>query len=219
MHDEPQTAVGNTKDGDSEIAGVEPEAPITKPLRPDHDVSGFVLPSVAKKTNVKDFLVEQASILDKAQYCRVFVWENPDNPKQIWGFYSLSASALAVAAMKPGHKHKAWEEKKQIPMALLGYMGRHNDDRLKSVGPGLIHDAAKRVAKANKELACWGIWLTAHNEKLVEWYQKQNFDRAVPVGKGQTVTFLMYAPLASLLKPGQAATLFVTSETKTVPGT
>jgi hypothetical protein len=60
----------------------------------------------------------------QANYCRVFVLPNPNDPTEIWGFYTLSPSGIA-------RKHATGSDQKRlpgglpIPLVLIGFMGRH----------------------------------------------------------------------------------------------
>lgn len=199
MHDEAQAAVGGTAAGHQENAGVEPQEVKTVPLRPDHDVAAFVLPKSATDQACREFLVHQASDFVTRRCSCVFVFENPKKPTQIWGFYSLSASLVEVQIIDPKFNALVMGLPKKIPMALLGYMGRHDDVELKDLGSGLLNDAALRVSIAAQHLGIWGIWLNAHNDDLVGWYERNNFSRALPVKANQKPSKQMYAPLASLL--------------------
>ncbi len=194
MHDEPKGADGSAQGGNQANTGIAPEDPLsTIPLSADHDVSGFLC---TRSNNVKEFLTKTATNWVLARCSRVFIFPNPDNPKQIWGYYSLSASVIAPAALGPGHAGKL--PRILTPMALLGYMGRH-DEAPKGLGAGLVHDAALRVSRAGEHLGIWGIWLNAETEGLIKWYERLGFARAIPKNPADPPSKQMYAPLEALL--------------------
>ncbi len=199
MHDETEGADGSSQGGGTATSGIARKARlVTVPLCPDHDVSGFLC---KKSTNVAEFLHKRAADWQQRKLCRVFVVSNPQNPKQIWGYYSLSASAIILKQMDA--KHTEGFPSIKIPMAHIGFMGRHDDDSLKGIGPALVYDAAIRVARSSEDVGAWGIWLHAENEELVKWYGTLGFERVLPDPKqkaGEAPPRAMYGQTEAILK-------------------
>lgn len=127
---------------------------------------------------------------------KIFVLESPEDKTKILGYYCLAA----------GQIERDWlsnRQAKQIPrdiapMALLGFMGKH-DGAVRGTGEILLADAAIRVS--NSDLGVWGMMLHAENERLAIWYGERGFKTAPPDKVGEKNKLLMYAPLASLLPP------------------
>lgn len=199
MHGEPQGADGGVQGGAQQAAGTAGKEPVVSVLlRGDHDVASF---DCKKSSNVNRFLKKQAADWQKARLCRVFVVENPQNTKQIWGYYTLCSHVIVTAQMDERHI-KGFPPK--VPMAHLGFMGRHYDAALKGIGPGLLLDMALRVSRARDDMDAWGIWLNAETEALVAWYTKMGFERVVPdprkAAAGEPPPKAMYVQLETLLK-------------------
>lgn len=209
MHEEEEHNGVVTQGEGAEGAGVAEQQEVgiaTVPLRPDHNVAGFVLPKSAQGTQVRDFLVQHADTAVQDRYSRVFVLENPEDRTQIWAYYSLAASSVVVDIIEPaqrGVQLRKLQRQHRVPMALLGFMGRHDDKYLggQDFGAYLLYDAALRVQRAAEDLGIWGIWLNAHNEKLVGYYQWCRFSRAFPIKTGAAPSLQMYASLETLLAP------------------
>ena len=125
------------------------------------------------------FFAKECLELLPANYCRVFVYENPDDPAEIWGFYTLSASQIARAATT-GSEQKRIPGGLPVPMVRIGFMGR-SDRAPAGLGSALIVDAARRVSRV-KDIAVWGLCLDAdggpENAPLWRWYLRNGFTPA-----------------------------------------
>ncbi len=126
-------------------------------------------------------------------YSKVFVWPNPEDPTDVWGYYTLSASTVARADLINRHERKA-PKGLPVPVALIGYMGR-SESAVRGLGAVLIHDAALRVSR-NVDIATWGLALEPEVEGLVPWYTGLGF-----VAAKQRERF-MYGPLSAFLSEG-----------------
>jgi|SRR6266853_1758730 len=199
MHGDPEGADSGVQGGIQQAPGdTKKDRVVTVLLRDDHDVAGF---DCRRSSKVNRFLKKQAADWQRARLCRVFIVENPQSPKQIWAYYTLCSSVIVTAQMDVKYT-KGFPPK--IPMAHLGYMGRHNDPAIKGAGPGLLLDMALRVVRAREDLDVWGIWLNAESEGLVKWYTKMGFERVVPdprkTAAGEPPPKAMYVQPETLLK-------------------
>lgn len=172
----------------------------TVPLNDNHRCADFVC---SKSERVTGFFSRERHVLVPNNYCRVFILPNPDDPTHIWGFYTLSPSALA-RSMARNREQRSIPGGLPIPMILIGFMGR-SDDSPKGLGESLIVDAARRVHR-NSDIAAWGLMLDAEggpqNEKLWAWYQEQKFQPVKPDPKtdpGKPASGVMYAALPWLI--------------------
>ncbi len=131
-----------------------------------------------------------------ANYCRVFVYENPNDSAEIWGFYTLSASQIARASTT-GSEQKRIPGGLPVPMVRIGFMGR-SDCAPCGLGSALIVDAARRVERV-RDIAVWGLCLDAdggpENSALWRWYLKQGFTPA----KAAEYPSLMYGALKKFI--------------------
>jgi hypothetical protein len=122
----------------------------------------------------------------------VFVFPNPDDPTEIWGYYTLSPTELARGEIS-GSQQKKVPKGIPVPLQRIGFMGRH-DDAPRGLGAGLVYDAALRVYR---EGTGWGLTLDVEggigNSKLAGWYEGVGFTHA------KTRSGVMYAPLQRFL--------------------
>ena len=178
MHEGP----GGADRGESAWGNVAPElvrqqeALATVPLSACHRTADFVC---GKSTRVATFFRDECPHLIRHNYCRVFILPCPDDPSEVWGFYTISPSLLFRGAAT-GSDQKRVPKGLPIPMALIGFMGRHDSAPL-GLGAGLIVDAARRIFRSH-DFAAWGLMLDSEggltNKKLWDWYIAQGFTPA-----------------------------------------
>jgi hypothetical protein len=168
MHDDTDKTNGADAKRGSGNAGVQQEVPlITFTLRDSHRKEDF---RTQKSSEVERFLKEQALDQVRRNICGVFIWENPADRNEVWGYYSLSAMQIFREQMS--NKHRSSLRRKTAPMALLGYMGRTDSLEKGKYGSWLVQDAARRAIKAREYLGIWGLMLEAENLELAEWYER-----------------------------------------------
>src|SRR5712671_5926147 len=169
------------------------EALATVRLSACHRTADFVC---AKSARVGAFFNNDCLHLIDHNYCRVFVLPNPDDPSEIWGFYTISPSLLSRGAAT-GSDQKRVPKGLPIPMALIGFMGRH-DGAPRGLGEALVVDAARRIFRSG-DFAAWGLMLDAEggktNKKLWDWYIAQGLTPANDAGRPTA----MYGPLKKIL--------------------
>jgi hypothetical protein len=190
MHEQPAGAdPGADPGGGTPPLPAEEEPLSTVPLAYFHRVADF---RCKRSERINAFLVREAPEWVRLRYCRVFVLSNPDDPTEIWGYYTLSPTDLARAEAIGSHQKKL-PGGIPIPLQRIGFMGRH-DDAPRGIGAGLIFDAARRVYR---EGTGWGLTLDSEggpsNPKLMAWYEGVGFARA------RTQAGVMYAPLQRFL--------------------
>jgi hypothetical protein len=180
--------------GGGHIVGSLPaeEKPLaTVALGAEHQTASF---KCSRSARVQGFFTHEWPELQKRNYCKVFVLENPSDPNLIWGYYTLSSAVLQKSNLSNS------DEKRgplgfHAPMVRIGFMGR-DDTAEKGVGKILVVDAARRAARIT-DLGIWGIVLEPEggkdtNPKLWNWYRSMQFTEA----RG---TPSMYAPLQKLI--------------------
>jgi len=144
---------------------------------------------------VEAFLRDECSDLVEKNYCRVFVWPDPEDRSRILGYYSLSACLVARAELNNRFQRRA-PKGIPVPMALIGYMGK-TEGATQGLGPLLIQDAAKRVARIT-DIGIWGLCLDAENQKLAEWYEEK-----IGFTPARAKALFLYGPLQTFLVPSQ----------------
>src|SRR5579872_5415995 len=141
MHEEPEGTVVDALEGGGPAEKAAQPLVIVR-LNPSHNVTAF---QCERSPKVCSFLKEQAYKWVAENYCRVFVAVEPSDPTRIVGYYSLSPLLLSRNEMQGKFKRTA--RMRDIPLALIGYMGKH-DGTPSGIGAALVIDAAKRVRGA-----------------------------------------------------------------------
>jgi hypothetical protein len=178
---------GGTDRGQSAGSGIaaaivqQQEALATVRLSSCHRTADFVC---AKSARVCAFFKDECPHFIEHNYCRVFILPNPDDPTEVWGFYTISPSLLFRGAATNSDQRRV-PKGLPIPMALIGFMGRH-DGAPSGLGEALVVDAARRIYRSN-DFAAWGLMLDSEggkeNKKLWDWYIAQGFTPANDTGR------------------------------------
>lgn len=199
MHEEPGPADSGQSAGGAVVADALQQEPLaTVLLNATHRTADFVC---AKSERVGEFFAKECPELVASNYCRVCILPNPNDPTEVWGYYSLSPSLLFRGAAT-GSDQKRVPKGLPIPMALIGFMGRH-DGAPQGLGEALIVDAARRIHRS-QDFAAWGLMLDSEggpeNAKLWAWYIAQGFTPA----KDSQRPAVMYGALKKFLPELQA---------------
>lgn len=96
------------------------------------------------------------------------------DPKNIVGFYSLSAFTIALDAL-PEALSTRLPRYDQIPAALIGRLARSVLARGKGIGELLVADAIKRVLAAGEALGIYAMVVDAKNDGASRFYQSLGF--------------------------------------------
>jgi hypothetical protein len=169
-------------------------------LGPEHRVLEF---KCERSERVQHFIRARAAEDVQKNICKVFVFPNPEDPGQIWGYYTLSAEVIARKIMSSRYRGKLGRDK--APMALLGYMGRSDGLEPGKYGAWLIQDAARRALLIREHIGIWGLMLDAEKPELMSWYEKRGFLRPPEERVDPERKTLMYAPLEKFLPELSAA--------------
>jgi hypothetical protein len=179
-------------------AVIQVERPESVLLDQLHRIADF---RCSKSERINRFFAHDCQRLLAFNYCRVFILPNPDDPTEVWGYYTLSPSLLSQKRTTRSDQNRTIGGY-SIPMVLIGYMGKH-DGAPKGFGKSILVDAARRVYWIG-DLAAWGIMLDSEggpdNKKLWEWYQQQGFKIAKPeTDKENPDRGVLYAALKQLI--------------------
>lgn len=140
-----------------------------QPLGLDADRAAFSCGEAA----LDDYLQRHASQDVKRGVARVFVACPVEQPKQIRGFYTLSAASVAAQTLP-----QAWRKKLPRypePVALLGRLAVSQQAQGVGLGGILLADACKRVAAASQTLAVAAIVVDAKTERAAAFYRHFGF--------------------------------------------
>ena len=118
------------------------------------------------------WLVQHAQQMQQRRYSRVFVWTEVDAPRDVVGFFSLSATMVRREDLQ---SREARSELRQIPAFLLGKVAL--DRRLQGQGLAkiLIADAIRIAAKASESVAARLLVVDAIDETAARIYQHCGF--------------------------------------------
>lgn len=144
---------------------------IIAPLIPAHDRSSF-------QCNVEAldrYLKTQARQDIKRQISRVFVATQPDNPKKVIGYYTLSALSIELSQFPETLARKL--PKHPIPAALIGRLAVSTFAQGKGVGKMLLTDAIKRALAVGDQIAIYAMVVDAINENAKKFYEQFGFMR------------------------------------------
>ena len=198
MHQKPSTSDASSPGGSgtaAQSAAVEPlETILLDPGR--HRINDF---QCARSERCAGFFARDMTRLVRAAYTRVFVYENPDDRDQIWGYYTLSAASIRHSDLTRSQQRQV-PGSIPVPVTRIGFLAR--DDRAPAtLGAGLLVDAARRVFRSDV-MTAWGFILEpeggSENASLWGWYKdKMGF---TPIRDEQGVeTGSMYCPLGRLI--------------------
>jgi hypothetical protein len=144
--------------------------------------------------------------LIKPGYTKAFIYENPADRDQIWGYYTLSPASIRFTDLTKSQQREV-PGSIPVPVARIGFLAR--DDRApQSLGAGLLVDAARRLLRSDT-MTAWGIILEPDggpaNAKLWGWYKdKMGFTPIANEEEGKDPRS-MYCPLKRLIPEEWAA--------------
>jgi len=111
-------------------------------------------------------------------FATTFVLVDSEQPRQLLGYYSLSAAQLAFEQLEP-------EERKglpnyPIPAVRIGRLATAVNVRGQRLGELLLQNAVKRILMARATLGVYAIVVDAKDEAAEAFYRKYGFRRCDP---------------------------------------
>ena len=143
-------------------------APVIEPLGEQHDRAAFSCGERALDTYIR----RQAGQDVRRGVCRVFV-ATLDDPAQIAGFYSLSATAVEARTLPSELARKL--PKHPLPAALIGRLAVDQRHRGRGLGKYLLMDALTRSLSASASIGIYAVVVDALDERAQAFYAKFGF--------------------------------------------
>lgn len=142
---------------------------IITPLGKQHDRKSFD----CGEPSLNQYLHRYANQDTKRRVNRVFVASPPDAPRQVIGYYSLSAGSLDTADLPETLRRRL--PRYPAPVVLLGRLAVVESRQGKGLGSILLADALQRVAQASQVMAVYAVVVDALNDRAAEFYRQFGF--------------------------------------------
>ncbi len=144
---------------------------IISPLETLHDRAGF-------QCNIKaldHYIHKQAGQDIKRRISRIFVAALPDTPKNVLGYYSLSALSIELSQL-PANLAKRLP-KHPIPAALIGRLAVSKNAQGYGIGKMLLADAVKRTLAVSDQIGIYAMVVDAIGNDAKGFYEQYGFTR------------------------------------------
>jgi GNAT superfamily N-acetyltransferase len=160
------------------------------PLGKQHDRNSFD----CGEPSLNDYLYRYASQDIRRRVNRVFVASPPDAPRQVIGYYSLSAGGLDAAELPEGFRRRL--PRYPVPVVLLGRLAIAKSHQGEGLGSILLADALQRIAQASQVMAVYAVVVDALSDRAAEFYQQFGF---IPLPSQPLKLFLPLDSVAPLI--------------------
>ena len=104
---------------------------------------------------------------------RVFVASPPDSPRQVIGYYGLSAGSLDATSLPEAFRRRL--PRYPVPVVLLGRLAVAKSDQGKGIGSILLADALQRIVQASQVMAVYAVVVDTLNDQAAEFYRQFGF--------------------------------------------
>jgi len=142
---------------------------IIAPLGTQHDRKSFN----CGEGSLNQYLRRYASQDIKRRVNRVFVASAPDSPRQVIGYYSLSAGSLVSTALPESFRRRL--PKYPVPVVLLGRLAVAESHQGIGLGSILLADALQRIVQAGQVMAVFAVVVDALNDQAARFYRQFGF--------------------------------------------
>jgi len=163
---------------------------IIAPLGRQHDRKSFD----CGENSLNQYLHRYASQDIRRRVNRVFVASPPDAPRQVIGYYSLSASSLNATALPEAFQRRL--PRYPVPVVLLGRLAVAESCQGMGLGSVLLADALQRIAQASQVMAVYAVVVDALNDRAAEFYRQFGF---IPLPSQPLKLFLPVDSVATLI--------------------
>lgn len=153
--------------------GAEPASLVVEYLDDSvHDRKGFDCGIEALNT----FLQTQARKEMDRRSAITYVLVDPAAPREIIGFYSLSAATVLLDFV-PADMAKKLGRQQSVPSTLMGRLALSRRHQGKGLGSLLLWDALKRSEEKSRDIGSVAVIVDAKDQRAAEFYEKFGFRR------------------------------------------
>ena len=163
---------------------------IVLPLNKSHDRESFD----CGEQSLNQYLRQYASQDIKRNINKVFVASPPRKPRQVIGYYSLSAGSLDATDLSEKLSRRL--PRYPVPVALLGRLAVASSHQGEGIGSILLADALRHVVQASQVVAIYAIVVDALNDRAAGFYQQFGF---IPLPSQPLKLFLSMDSITALL--------------------
>jgi GNAT superfamily N-acetyltransferase len=163
---------------------------IIAPLSNQHDRKSFD----CGEQSLSQYLYSYASQDVRRRVNRVFVASTQNAPRQVIGYYSLSAGSLEAADLPEELRRRL--PKYPVPVVLLGRLAVAKSHQGDGIGSILLGDALQRVAEASQVMAVYAVVVDALNNQAADFYRQFGF---IPLPGQPRKLFLPMDSIAALV--------------------
>ena len=164
----------------------------------------FIIAALGKQHNRKSFDCGESSLTQylhryasqdiRRRVNRVFVASPPSTPRQVIGYYSLSAGGLDATDLPDEFRRRL--PRYPVPVVLLGRLAVAKSHQGKGLGSILLADALQRIAQASQVMAVYAVLVDALNDRAAEFYRQFGF---IPLPSQPLKLFLPMDSVATLV--------------------
>ncbi len=164
----------------------------------------FIIAALGKQHNRKSFDCGESSLTQnlhryasqdiRRRVNRVFVASPPSTPRQVIGYYSLSAGGLDATDLPDEFRRRL--PSYLVPIVLLGRLAVAKYHQGKGLGSILLADALQRIAQASQVMAVYAVLVDALNDRAAEFYRQFGF---IPLPSQPLKLFLPMDSVATLV--------------------
>jgi len=120
--------------------------------------------------SLNQYLNRYASQDIRRRINRVFVASPHNAPRQVIGYYSLSAGSLNASALPEAFRRRL--PRYPVPVVLLGRLAVAESHQGMGLGSILLADALQRIAQASQVMAVYAVVVDALNDQAAEFYRQ-----------------------------------------------
>lgn len=139
---------------------------IEQPISRDHDRAGFDCGVPA----LNIYLSRYARQNHDGGGARTFVAVRPDEPSRVVGYYTISPSDIAFAAVP--HKIVRHPGQYDVPVYRLGRLAVSLSDQGKGLGADLLFAAGARAIAVARQVGGIALAIDAKDEAAAQWYER-----------------------------------------------
>ena len=168
------------------------QQPQTETLGRHHDRASF-----SCGIESLDTYIRQRALQDQEKRASVcWVLPSNDDPKQIRGYYTLSAYAVGLRDL-PEFQARKLPKYPDVPCALLGRLAVDSRYHGKGLGEHLLLDAMATVLTQSAPIAAYALIVDAKDDKAAAFYAHYDF---IPFPSRPHRPFLPVATIAQLFE-------------------